>query len=287
MTSRIVLLALFTFLAAAPSFAAEVAVGVWWWDSRQAEDAALAAPRLEFLASRKVTEIYLCARREAKNEDLVRFIREAKAKGMRVACLAGDVSWINPGNTGFDETLAWYRRYQKAAPEDARFYALHFDVEPHQNPKLSEARKWQLYADFALRAAAFVRRAGEKIEWDIPFWLDHFKVCRDERTDVPLLEVIMDCADGVVLMSYRDTAKAMLETGREEIALGKTRPCRVLLGAETGQTGEGDFVSYFEEGKAKMAAELEKVKSELATAELPAGTGVAVHHVGSWMKLKD
>ena len=102
-----------------------------------------------------------------------------------------------------------------------------------------------------------------------------------------VLELVMDSADGICIMSYRDTAKAMLDTARGEIDLAASRKCRVVLGAETGQTGEGDFVSYFEEGRKAMKAELEIVRKDLSTRNLPAGYGVAVHHIGSWQKLKD
>ena len=108
------------------------------------------------------------------------------------------------------ETLDAYLSYQKRAAQNERFYALHLDVEPHQDRKLSDERKWQLYADFVLRAAADVHAAGEKIEWDIPFWLDGIRVAFGERKDVSLLEVVMGASDCVALMSYRDTAEAIL-----------------------------------------------------------------------------
>lgn len=274
-------------LALAGVLRADVSVGTWWWDGRRVSDPADAAKRLDFLTGQGVTEIYLCLPDDVPHADITRFIRDAKAKGVRVAYLSGDVSWINPGNLGFDEAFAAYRRYQRDAPADARFYAIHLDVEPHQNAKLADERKWQLYADFVLRATARARRAGEPIEWDIPFWFDNIRVWRGEQADASLLELVMDLSDCVTLMSYRDTAAAMLDVSRLEIDLAKTRRCRVVLGAETGRTGEGDFVSYYEEGKAAMTAELGKVKTALAAAALPAGAGVAVHHVGSWMNLKD
>lgn len=82
-------------------------------------------------------------------------------KGMRVALLAGDVSWIYPGNRGFTETLRRFAEYQKSASPDERFYALHLDVEPHQDAKLSDARKWQLYRRFPSR-----RSVGDGIRFD-------------------------------------------------------------------------------------------------------------------------
>ena len=261
------------------------AKGVWWWRGADARNAAEAEKRFAFLARQGVNEIYFWVDGQTSTEELVRFVRTARAKGFSVSWLSGDVSWIDPGCLGFEEVWARYRAYQKAAPADARFTALHLDVEPHQNAKLSKARKWQLYADFVLRATALVHRGGEKLEWDIPFWLDGIQVARGDKTDASLLELVMDVSDGVVLMSYRDTAKAMLDTAKQELDFAATRTCRVLLGAETGKSGEGDFVSYYEEGAAAMAAELDKVQKALAARNLKVATGVAVHHVGSWMAL--
>ena len=206
---------------------------------------------------------------------------------MRVALLAGDVSWIRPGNRGFAETLAIYRAYQRRVQPNERFYALHLDVEPHQDTKLSDGRKWQLYADFVLRAAADVHAAGEKIEWDIPFWLDNIRVEFGERKGVSLLEVVMGDADCVALMSYRDTAAAMLDISKTEIDIAKKGGVRVVLGAETGATGDGDFVTFHEEGAAAMDAELAKVVPVLEAANVPAGAGIAIHHLGSWEKLEE
>ena len=272
------------FFAGAAS--AQTTKGVWWWRGEDAANPAEAARRMEFLKKHAVTEIYFCTDlKEERQADVRRFVKAARGHGMRVAYLNGDVSWIRPGNRGFAETLARYLAYQKAAAPDEKFYAIHLDVEPHQDGKLSDARKWQLYADFVLRAAADVHAAGEKIEWDIPFWLDDKKVAYGDREDAPLLDVLTDSSDCIALMSYRDSAEAMLDVSKTEIAMAAKGKIRVVLGAETGETGEGSIVTFFEEGAAKMDAELAKVTASLEAAKVPAGAGIAIHHLGSWEKL--
>ena len=260
--------------------------GVWWWRGNSAAaNPAEAARRLDFLSAHGVDEIYFWADLGKVQKETRDFVRKAHARGMRVALLSGDVSWIHPGSRGFAETLNSYLAYQRAAAPDEKFYAMHLDVEPHQDAELSDARKWQLYADFVLRAAADIHAAGEKVEWDIPFWLDDKRVTFGYREDAPLLEVVMSSADGVTLMSYRDTAEAMLDVSKNEIKLAKDRNVRIILGAETGETGEGSAVTYFEEGAAKMDAELAKVSAALDAAKAPAGAGIAIHHLGGWEKL--
>lgn len=264
---------------------AKTSKGVWWWDAASAANSVRAAERLQFLASHGVDEVYYCTDLTKYGKETRAFVKAAGRKGMRVALLSGDVSWIYPGNRGFAETLDAYLSYQKRAAPNERFYALHLDVEPHQDRKLSDERKWQLYADFVLRAAADVHAAGEKIEWDIPFWLDGIRVAFGERKDVSLLEVVMGASDCVALMSYRDTADAILDISKQELSIAARGGVRVVLGAETGATGEGDFVTFFEEGAKAMEAELAKVVSALESANVPAGAGIAVHYLGSWEKL--
>lgn len=281
---KIWLLAYAVTVFSVPSFA-KATKGVWWWHGPDAVNTARAAKRLRFLSAHGVDEIYFCADLAKYGKETRAFVKAAGRKGMRVALLAGDVSWIYPGNRGFAETLEAYLSYQRSAAPNERFYALHLDVEPHQDAKLSDARKWQLYADFVLRAAADVHAAGEKIEWDIPFWLDGIRVSYGHRTEVPLLEVVMGCSDAVALMSYRDTAAAILDISSTEIAMAKNRNIRVILGAETGETGEGGFVTFYEEGAKVMGRELAAVMKKLTAEKIPAGCGVAVHHLGSWEKL--
>lgn len=270
----------------AGAVSAQTSKGVWWWRGEDAARPDESSRRMEFLKKHAVTEIYFCANlKQERHADIRRFVKAARGKGMRVACLNGDVSWIRPGNRGFAETLALYLAYQRSAAPDEKFYALHLDVEPHQDGKLSDARKWQLYADFVLHAAADVHAAGEKIEWDIPFWLDDKRVAYGDREDAPLLDVLTENSDCITLMSYRDTAAAMLDVSKTEIGMAAKGKVRVVLGAETGETGEGSIVTFFEEGAAKMDAELAKVTEALEAAKVPSGAGIAVHHLGSWEKL--
>lgn len=266
---------------------ADVAVGSWWWANRDLTDEKATSAKLDFLTSQGATEVYVRIDWQLPTDEIVRFVRRAKAKGLAVSCLSGDASWIRPGNLGFEELFAKYRHYQRIAPKDARFVSLHLDVEPHVDHELSDTRKWQLYVDFFLRAMAMARRSGEKVEWDIPFWLDNVLVHYGVREAVPLLEVLMDHADGVVLMSYRDTAPIILDCAKTELELGKTRRCRVLLGVETAKSDEGETVSFYEKGRAHLEQELSTVKQAVSATGLKAGGGVAVHHVDSWIKLKD
>ena len=99
-----------------PAYAATTK-GVWWWRGEDVASSEIAAKRLDFLAQHGVGEIYFCVDLRKYNKETRAFVKAAGAKGIRVALLAGDVSWIRPGNRGFAETLIAYRSYQRhAAP---------------------------------------------------------------------------------------------------------------------------------------------------------------------------
>ena len=93
---------------------------------------------------------------------------------------------------------------------------------------------------------------------------------------------MIDIADRIFLMSYRDSAEAMLDISSEELEYAKNVNKPIILGAETAETSETEIVSYFEEGKIFMQNELEKVKLAL-----PKNCGISVHHILSWYELRD
>ena len=260
-------------------------LGVWWWDCRTGIGEDKYKPRLDFLQQNHVTEIYFWVNPSLMSNDAIaEFIRQAAARGMRVAWLSGDVSWIREGNTGFDTFFAQFKAYQDQAPDDAKFYGIHLDVEPHQAGN-SDAN-WQLYADLVLRATTAVHEYGTVIEWDIPFWLDDKQVTVGEDS-VRLLNLLAEHSDTLCLMAYRDTAAAILSVGEQEIPLGTTYNCKIVLGVETYSL-EGEYVSFREDGKAAMYNALAAVLTDLSgRTTLDAGYGCAVHFIENWMKLKN
>lgn len=260
-------------------------LGVWWWDCRTGIGEDKYKPRLDFLQNNHVTEIYLWVNpSQMSNDNLANFVREAGARGMRVAWLSGDASWIREDNTGFETFFSQFKAYQDQAADDAKFYGIHLDVEPHQLGISDE--NWQLYANLVLRATAAAHEYGTVIEWDIPFWLDDKQVTANDST-VRLLDLLAENSDTLCLMAYRDTAAAILSVSEQEIPLGTTYNCKIVLGVET-YSREGEYVSFLEDGKAAMYDALAAVLTDLSgRSTLDAGYGCAVHFIENWMKLKN
>lgn len=260
-------------------------VAVWWWNKGHAAKANR-KKYLDFLQKNGVNEIYICWP-DFKSAHLADFVKAAGEKGMGVSLLSGDASWIDPQNDGADAVINAFLEYQKGAGEGERLLSLHMDVEPHQLSDFSTNRQkiLQNYADFVVKTAEKVRNEGELIAWDIPFWFDEFTVKRGEE-QLPLLDLLAQNADVLCLMSYRDSAQAVLECAQKELTVGKRYGCQVICGVET-HSAEGDHVSFMEEGKAYMYQECAALYEALSKQSDEGKYGIAVHYLETWYKLKD
>ena len=245
----------------------ESVFAVWWWDNRLDES------YLDFAVAQGVNEIYYYASSfPARISD---FIRSASGKGIKVYWLAGKYEWIED-YASLKAKLDEFKSFQNAS--EYKFAGIHFDIEPHQHPEF-DARRAELITEFVGLTFA-VRRDYPDIyfAYDIPCWLD------DEITlngvTRPAYEFIIDNADRVTLMSYRDSADGVLAFANDEIdyaiSVGKT----LNLGVETGE--EEDIVTFYEEGAEYMNGQL-----DLLRGTMPAGFGIAVHHIRSWRELTE
>lgn len=282
-------------LAAALSVQADtppITLGTWWW-SFASDTPEVRERRLRWLDARQVDEIYLCCPSlvwgdaESATEVLRAFIASAGARGIRVALLDGDVSWIQPGNTGFSRTFTAFTNYQARVEPDERFYGLHLDIEPHQ-----ESGYWSHEADALSRywnlvsttIAPLVRSTGYGLEFDTPFWWDEKTVTVSNKKR-NLAELLSSVADTVTLMSYRDTAQAIYNCGVGEVPMSQTAGNKLVFGVETYSL-EGDQVSFMEESQQIMFEELDKLRAILRENHPGSTFGVAIHDVGHWESLK-
>ena len=270
-----------------------ITLGTWWW-SFASDAPELRERRLQWLDARHVNEIYLCCPSlvrgdaESATETLRTFIASAGERGIRVALLDGDVSWIQAGSTGLDRTFAAFTNYQARVEPDERFYGLHLDIEPHQ-----EDGYWSHEADALSRywtlvsgtIAPQVRATGYRLEFDTPFWWDEKTVSVGKNRNANLAELMSGVADTVTLMSYRDTAQAIYNCGAGEVPMSIASGGKLVFGVETYSL-EGDYVSFMEESQQIMFEELDKLRAILRETH-PEGTfGIAIHDVGHWETLK-
>lgn len=245
----------------------ESVFAVWWWDNRLDES------YLDFAAAQGVNEIYYYASSfPARISD---FIRLASAKGIKVYWLTGKYEWIED-YASLKEKLRSFLEFQTSS--EYKFEGVHFDIEPHQHPEF-DARRIELVTEFVGLTFAVKRDYPDiRFAYDIPCWLD------DEITlngvTRPAYEFIIDNADRVTLMSYRDSCEGVLKFAEDEINYALSAGKVLNLGVETGE--EEDIVTFYEEGAEYMNEQLDLLRETM-----PAGFGIAVHHIRSWRELTE
>lgn len=239
--------------------------GTWWWNKN------LDSKYLDFAAENNINEIYYCDSR--MNEDTVSFLKSAAEKNIKCYLLAGEYEWLE------DDTklISLIERYLSFNEENNNLYkGIHLDIEPHQHPSFKENRESLIAKLIDLVYNLKMKYPNIEFSYDIPFWLEDEIDYNNENKEA--YKFILDYADRVFIMSYRDTREAIIKSAVDELDYAKLNNRMLILCVETYST-EGDNVSFYEEGKAVLntvISELENVSS-----------GIAIHHIKSWYDLKD
>ncbi|WP_232336738.1 amidase [Planococcus lenghuensis] len=241
---------------------------------------------LAFLASKELNKVYVQIDQEMPADAYRSFIAEAGVQGIQIYALDGAPNWVSrKGYVQQDRLMTWLQHYQAGSASAEKFAGIHLDVEPY------------LYSDWASNQAATVKsyqallsRAADNaaalslpIEVDMAFWFDEISYKNQFGIGI-LAEWVIAATDSVTIMAYRDSAALIGEFARNEVAFAGKHGKSLVIGVETGQTAEGAYLSFFEEGEAYMNKQLSLVQQQYnGTASY---NGIAVHHVGSWMTMK-
>jgi len=201
----------------------------------------------------------------------------ANQKGIDVFWLQGEYQWLDDSSKLL-EKLEKYNRYQTENP-NCKFAGIHLDIEPHQNPEFGVKRAELIHELIDLAYNLKITYPNIKFDYDIPFWLDDNIQFNNQVK--PAYQHMIDIADRVFVMSYRDSAAAIRDIAKDELEYAKSIGKKIILSVETYST-EGDKVSFLEEGKIKMMAELQTLKEEFGDS-----IGLSIHHIKTWYDLKD
>lgn len=241
---------------------------------------------LAFLESKRLNKVYLQIDRNISASIYQSFIEKSSAKGMEINALDGAPEWAAPkGYISQDHLMAWLSGYQEEASPQQEFSGVHLDVEPYLYSGWNSKRAATVksYQALLLRAKNSTENLNLPLEADMPFWFDEISYNNIYGKGL-LAEWVIAGTDGVTIMAYRDSAALITDFVKKEIEWAGRYSKRLIVGVETGETSEGDTISFFEEGEIYMNEQLEIVKGYY---ENKAGFGgTAVHHVGSWMTIK-
>lgn len=245
-------------------------MGVWWWN-----DELDAEKYLSFAKENKINEIYYCSSKLDTNTS--KFIELANKSNISVYWLQGEYQWLD-NSSGLVRRIDRYYQYQRNYP-NSKFSGIHLDIEPHQNPDF-ETKREELILKL-IELADFLDKTYIDIsfDYDIPFWLNDNITYND--LNCPAYQHLINIADRVFVMSYRDTVDDIISVANEELSFAESVNKKIFLSVECS-SNEGDKVSFMEEGKSVMKEELSVIKERLGSK-----VGIAIHNIKSWYDMKE
>lgn len=188
--------------------------------------------------------------------------------------------------------------YNLAVPAQARFEGVNVDIEPYllgewKEPGSDLPQRWlDLLETLMQRRDA----SGQPLLVGpaIPRWFDSSDCCAQTTwrgVTKPLSDHVQDITDYISIMDYRDTADGsagIIAQAQHEIdyaeQIGKQQS--VVIGVETKDlsgTSDPETVTFWEEGRSHLEAELDKTYAAFSPS--PAFAGVALHHFDTLLML--
>jgi hypothetical protein len=196
------------------------------------------------------------------------------AKGIEVAALGGDASWISQPNLA----VQWI----SAARRAAAFDAIQLDVEPWvgaQNPDFSAITANYLTLLAQARPAAGSLTLGI----DAPWWLATKRFGSGSAFDA-----LVRAVDSVAIVTFVDHAigpDGIVDLATPAVASAVAAGRSFTVGVETdlpSATGGAQF-TFYDTGSAVLESETAKVRA--AFSALPGYGGVTVEHLLAWQAL--
>lgn len=184
--------------------------------------------------------------------------------------------------------------YNLASGEDERFDGVNIDTEPYSLPDFKGAKpSVQIqYLDMLKLLMERKQASGLPLQVGaaIPRWYDSSADASDIAWNGVvkwLSQHVQDTVDYISIMDYRDQADGdagIIQQALGELAYANSigKPYSVVIGVETKDVADGgdpETISFNEEGRLYMEAELDKVYA--AFEGDPAFGGIALHHYTS------
>ncbi|WP_148040422.1 hypothetical protein [Brevibacillus fluminis] len=246
---------------------------------------------LTFAKEQGVNLVYLKIDITRKASYYQSFIKKASEAGVKVQALGGLASWgLEQNRPKIMAFVDWVIAYNKSAADTEKISGIHFDIEPYVMPEWKTAEQASIMRQWMGNVDAYIERAQLdptlEIGCDIPFWLDKTYLPDDSTTTIS--EWLISKHDQITVMAYRDRAdgsNSISSLVPQELNWADQLGKKALVAVETKESSEGNFVTFYEEGKTYMNAELSKLPSLLSPH--PSYVGTAIHSYEYWKPLKE
>ncbi|MCP4805524.1 MAG: hypothetical protein GY884_09260 [Proteobacteria bacterium] len=261
--------------------------GLWVWETAIPGDADTTSDLIAFSGEHGITTLFLACDPVGYGQDGAverygEFVAAAHATELEVYGMSGYGWFTIPCDAGLDGQPTCFTEgwgvYEAGAGsglfdgimDDSESYSV---AKSHWSEHTAKRSRWVLHFLDGVR-----ERIGElPLHHTAPAWYDTLEPFprEDGGPEKTLDAWLADTVDVVALMSYRDTAEAVIEISSPELEQGP-----VWLGVEIADAGEGDSVDFSEEGSAAMMAEVERL--EELTADDENVVGVMIHDYNHW-----
>ncbi|MDZ5474033.1 amidase [Bacillus sp. 31A1R] len=287
--SLIFLLGLGLMLSTIPSKAeanVRAPLSTWLWDTAKIQTKG--DEILSFLEKQNVKQVYLQVNSQIPVSAYKQFISKASRKYIKVHALDGAPDWVSPnGGQHLKSMFDWLRAYQRQALPQERFSGVHLDVEPylHSSWNSDYDNSVLAYQKMLSNAKVYSGQLKLPLGADIPFWFDE-KMYNNSYGKGDLASWVIRNVHYISIMAYRDQAvgpNGIIELVKNEVNLANKLGKAIIIGVETGQSYEAQYVSFYEEGQAYMFNQLQLVQSAYSKVR---NVSFAIHYVDSWMAMK-
>jgi hypothetical protein len=228
------------------------------------------------------------------------FISWAHERGYEVhACIAGGTSppYMGAYREFHDTAIRHFEQvlnFNISSNPEERFDGVNVDIEPYISPDFKDIfPSLQIqYLEMTQKMIDRRNATGLNLPYGpaIPKWYDTSEQSKDITFNGQtkwLSEHVQDITDYISIMNYRDTADGsagIIAGAQGEIAYANLigKPNSVVIGVETldiANSGDPETITFREEGRNHMEAELDKVYTAFA-GDASFG-GIAMHHYDS------
>ena len=199
----------------------------------------------------------------------------ADAAGIELWAMSGDPSWVFM----HEHAVTW----QRSALGTGLFAGTHLDVEPYAQDAW-DADRGRVIAEFVALLARLSRADERPLHVAVPFWYHEHP--GPGRTGDTLADAVLDVADAVTVMSYRDFAtgpNSLSVIAADMLTRAAAASVPIELAVETNQVPDHPHTTFYQEGAVAMRAVINTMNTFLA--DHPTYIGFAVHDVAGFRAL--
>lgn len=255
--------------------------GLWVWKTATLAEPAARDRFFAFVADRHFDTLFLSTQTRHLREDpglFAQCLATAHRQGLAVHALNGSADWLEESSrVSAARFLQTVFEYNAAAAPDARFDAIHLDVEPNALPAWKQGRREALAARYVdLLKACGPQVHGQRLVLAVDIPTSFAELALDA---VPFLDVVLQCVDQCAVMAYKHDAGKVLRAAEPVVAAADRLGKQVWVGVSAKREhlpAEGP------------AAALEQILGETEAALRPHASflGVAVHDYARYEELR-